>query len=159
LTTKDQKDNLFSLIKSLTKSEKRQFKLYVGRLGVNSESKFLIITKYFNDRLPKFNLKNVGFREKLWLYKAHLWYSFLMQDFLNCYKYASKWVDLFHQNPSMINLNPVFYLKGNNYLLESIYFIRNKPKFEKKLDHFISTVNNIKFNKDENVSTLIFLSK
>ena len=41
LTTKDQKDNLFSLVKSLTKSEKRQFKLYVGRLGVNSDSKFL----------------------------------------------------------------------------------------------------------------------
>ncbi|BAO76079.1 hypothetical protein [Winogradskyella sp. PG-2] len=319
MTTKDQKDNLFSLVKSLTKSEKRQFKLYVGRLGVNSDSKFLklfnlldkakgynenailktgivkktqlanvkahlykqvlislklnpshqnvrsqireqldfasilyhkglykqslkildkakylaivneeknmafeivelekiiesqyitrsisnradelavqardlsaqnviasklsnlslqlysiilktgyvknekeslIVTKYFNDRLPKFNLKEVGFREKLWLYKAHLWYSFLMQDFLNCYKYASKWVDLFYQNPSMINLNPVFFLKGNNYLLESIYFIRNKTKFVKKLDHFKTTVGDQKFNKDENVSTLVFL--
>jgi glutaredoxin-related protein len=319
LITKDQKDNLFSLVKSLTKSEKRQFKLYVGRLGVNSDSKFLklfnlldkakayneasilktnivkkqqlanvkahlykqilislrlnpshqnirsqireqldfasilyhkglykqslkildkakelaivneeknmafeivelekiieaqyitrsmstradelamqakelsaqnviasklsnlslqlystilktgyvkneeeshMVTKYFNDRLPEINLKKIGFREKLWLYKANLWQSFLLQDFLNCYKYASKWVGLFHQNPSMINLNPVFYLKGNNYLLESIYFIRNKPKFVKKLDHFKATVNNIKFNKDENVSTLIFL--
>jgi len=39
--TKDQKDNLFLLVKSLTKSEKRQFKLYVGRLGVNEDSKFL----------------------------------------------------------------------------------------------------------------------
>lgn len=319
MTTKDQKDNLFSLVKSLTKSEKRQFKLYVGRLGVNSDSKFLklfnlldksksynegliiksgivkkqqianvkahlykqilislklnpshqnirsqireqldfasilyhkglykqslkildkakdlaivneeknlafeivelekiieaqyitrsintradelaiqakelsalnviasklsnlslqlysiilktgyvkneeesqMITKYFNGRLPKFKMSNVGFREKLWLYKAYLWYSFLMQDFLNCYKYASKWVDLFHQNPSMINLNPVFYLKGNNYLLESIFFIRNKPKFVKKLEHFKSTVNSTKFNKDENVSALVFL--
>ena len=35
------KDNLFVLIKSLSKSEKRQFKLYVGRLGVNTDSKFL----------------------------------------------------------------------------------------------------------------------
>ena len=319
MITKDQKDNLFSLVKSLTKSEKRQFKLYVGRLGVNSDSKFLklfnlldkakayneatilksgivkkqqlanvkahlykqilislklnpshqnvrlqireqldfatilyhkglykqslkildkakelaianeeknpafeivelekiieaqyitrsistradelavqakvlstqnmiasklsnlslqlystilktgyvknekesaLVTKYFNDRLPKFDLSSVGFREKLWFYKAHLWYSFLMQDFLNCYKYASKWVDLFHENPSMINLNPVFYLKGNNYLLESIFFIRNKPKFVKKLEHFKSTVSHTKFNKDENVSTLIFL--
>ena len=39
--TKAQKDNLFQLIKSLSKSEKRQFKLYVGRLGVNTDSKFL----------------------------------------------------------------------------------------------------------------------
>ncbi|NRD19303.1 hypothetical protein HNV08_04520 [Winogradskyella eckloniae] len=317
--TKDQKDNLFSLVKSLTKSEKRQFKLYVGRLGVNSDSKFLklfnlldkaktyneaailksdivkksqlanvkahlykqilislklnpshqnvrlqireqldfasilyhkglykqslkildkakelaianeeknsafeivelekiieaqyitrsintradelavqakelssqnviasklsnlslqlysiilktgyvkneeesqMVTQYFNDRLPKINDKKIGFREKLWLYKAYLWYSFLLQDFLNCYKYASKWVDLFHQNPSMINLNPVFYLKGNNYLLESLFFTGNKPKFVKKLNQFKAIVNDVKFNKDENVSTLIFL--
>lgn len=319
MTTKDQKDNLFSLVKSLTKSEKRQFKLYVGRLGVNSDSKFLklfnlldkakayneasiiktgivkktqlanvkahlykqvlislklnpshqnvrsqireqldfasilyhkglykqslkildkakdlaivneeknmafeivelekiiesqyitrsistradelaiqardlsaqnviasklsnlslqlysiilktgyvkneeegkIVTKYFNDRLPAIKGKKLGFREKLWYYKAQLWYNFLLQDFLNCYRYASKWVDLFHQNPSMINLNPVFYLKGNNYLLESIFFISNKSKFVKKLDHFKTIVQNTKFNKDENVSTLIFL--
>ena len=37
----EQKDNLFQLIKSLTKSEKRQFKLYVGRMGSNNNAKFL----------------------------------------------------------------------------------------------------------------------
>ena len=39
----DQKDNLFQLIKSLTKSEKRQFKLYVGRMGSNNNAKFLSV--------------------------------------------------------------------------------------------------------------------
>ena len=34
--TNDQKDPLFILVKSLSKSEKRQFKVYVGRLGVNT---------------------------------------------------------------------------------------------------------------------------
>ncbi|WP_412559514.1 hypothetical protein [Winogradskyella sp. MIT101101] len=319
MTTKDQKDNLFSLVKSLTKSEKRQFKLYVGRLGVNADSKFLnlfnlldkaktyneetilqskivkkqqlanvkahlykqilislklnpshqnvrsqireqldfasilyhkglykqglkildkakdlaianeeknlafeivelekiiesqyitrsisnradelaiqardlssqnviasklsnlslqlysiilktgyvkneeeakIVTKYFNDRLPKIKKKKLGFREKLWYYKAHLWHSFLLQDFLNCYRYASKWVDLFYQNPKMINVNPVFFLKGNNYLLEAIFFIGNKPRFVEKLKDFKATVDNKKFIQDENVSTLVFL--
>ena len=41
--TREQKDNLFVLVKSLSKSEKRQFKLYVGRLGVNEDSKFLML--------------------------------------------------------------------------------------------------------------------
>ena len=41
--TKEPKDNLFVLVKSLSKSEKRQFKLYVGRLGVNDDSKFLLL--------------------------------------------------------------------------------------------------------------------
>ncbi len=35
-----QNDALFVLIKSLTKSEKRQFNLYVGRLDGNVDAKF-----------------------------------------------------------------------------------------------------------------------
>ncbi|WP_405576963.1 hypothetical protein [Winogradskyella sp. Asnod2-B02-A] len=317
--TKDQKDNLFSLVKSLTKSEKRQFKLYVGRLGVNSDSKFLnlfnlldkaktyneafilksgivkkqqlanvkahlykqilislklnpshqnvrlqireqqdfasilyhkglykqslkildkakelaianeeknsafeivelekviesqyitrsistradelaiqakelsslnviasklsnlslqlystilktgyirneeeanMVINYFNKSLPKFKIEKLGFREKLWLYKANLWQSFLLQDFLNCYKYASKWVNLFYENPSMINLNPVFFLKGNNYLLEALFFIGNQPKFLEKFAEFEATVQNPNFPTDENVASLVFL--
>lgn len=46
--TKSQKDNLFQLIKSLSKSEKRQFKLYVGRLGVNADSKFLNLFNFLD---------------------------------------------------------------------------------------------------------------
>nr|WP_218845002.1 hypothetical protein [Winogradskyella pacifica] len=319
MITKDQKDNLFSLVKSLTKSEKRQFKLYVGRLGVNSDSKFLnlfnlldkskgyneaviiksgivkkqqlanvkahlykqilislklnpshqnvrsqireqldfasilyhkglykqslkildkakelaiineeknsafeivelekviesqyitrsistradelavqakelsslnviasklsnlslqlystilktgyirnekeanMVIDYFNNHVPKVDIEKLGFREKLWLYKANLWQSFLLQDFLNCYKYASKWVDLFYQNPSMINLNPVFFLKGNNYLLEALVFIGNKQKFLEKFSEFEATVQKSNFPQDENVATLVFL--
>ena len=58
----DQKDNLFQLIKSLTKSEKRQFKLYVGRMGSNNDSKFLNL----------FNLldKSSKYSEKLILEKG-----------------------------------------------------------------------------------------
>ena len=41
--TNDQKENLFVLIKSLSKSEKRQFKLFVGRMDSNLDSKFLIL--------------------------------------------------------------------------------------------------------------------
>ncbi len=37
----EQKDALFTLIKSLSKSEKRQFRLYVGRLGGNREANFI----------------------------------------------------------------------------------------------------------------------
>ena len=90
------------------------------------------ITKYFNDRLPKYNINTLGFREKLWLYKAYLWYSFLTQDFLACYKYASKWVTLFYDHKDQIVLNPVFFLKGNHYLLESLFFLYLALEYLKK---------------------------
>lgn len=124
---------------------------------VKNEAESKAVTKYFEDRLPVVDIAKLGFREKLWYYKTHLWYSFLMQDFLNCYKYALKWVDLFYANPSMISLNPVFFLKGNNYLLEALYFIKNKPKFVGKLSDFYAIVERSDFPKDENVASLVFL--
>ncbi|WP_281846346.1 hypothetical protein [Olleya namhaensis] len=124
---------------------------------VKNEAESKAVTKYFEDRLPEVDLAKLGFREKLWFYKTYLWYSFLMQDFLNCYKYALKWVGLFYENPSMISLNPVFFLKGNNYLLEALYFIKNKPKFVGKLSDFYAIVERSDFPKDENVASLVFL--
>ena len=88
---------------------------------VRNDQDLRSVKDYFDDHLPHVKLEELGFREKLWLYKAHLWYSFLTQDFLSSYKYSSKWVDLFHENEDMISLNPVFYLKGNHYLLESLF--------------------------------------
>ncbi len=124
---------------------------------VKNQQESIAVAKYFKDRLPEVNLSDLGFREKLWYYKAHLWYSFLMQDFLNCYKYALKWVGLFYENPNMITLNPVFFLKGNNYLLEALYFIKNKQKFNIKLLEFNTIVKQANFPNDENVVSLVFL--
>ncbi|RNC88310.1 MAG: hypothetical protein ED556_03760 [Winogradskyella sp.] len=115
------------------------------------------ITTYFNNRLPEYSIKELGFREKLWLYKVYLWYSFLLQDFKNCYKYASKWVNLFYENPSMIRLNPVFFLKGNNYLLEALFFIGNREKFKNALSKLEEIKNGNSLPKDENVEALSFL--
>lgn len=115
------------------------------------------ITKFFKKRLPKYNIRMLGFREKLWLYNAYLWYSFLLQDFKNCYRYARKWVDLFHQYPNMVSLHPVFFLKGNNYLLEALFMIGNKEKYGEALQDFINIQNKTKFPNDKNIETLSFL--
>ncbi|GHC48473.1 hypothetical protein [Ulvibacter litoralis] len=124
---------------------------------VKNEEESNWVTNYFNKRMPKYKIEDLGFREKLWLYKAHLWYSFLLQDFLNCYKYSLKWVDLFYQYPGMIYLNPVFFLKGNNYLLESLFLSRNRTKFQENLEKFETILKQKEFPKDDNVEALTFL--
>ena len=84
---KAQKDNLFSLVKSLTKSEKRQFKLYVGRLGVNSDSKFLKLFNLF-DKAKEYNeasiLKSgIVKKQQIANVKAHLYRQILISLKLN----------------------------------------------------------------------------
>ncbi len=124
---------------------------------VKDEEQSKRITEYFSARLPNYDLRQLGFREKLWLYKAYLWYSFLMQDFLNCYKYALKWVELFEEHQHMIQLNPVFFLKGNNYLLEALFFLKQKVKFDQRLQQFEQITASNSFPKDENIEALGFL--
>ncbi|MCK5402083.1 MAG: hypothetical protein KAJ28_10665 [Flavobacteriaceae bacterium] len=115
------------------------------------------VTKYFNDRLPKYDINKLGFREKLWLFKAYLWYSFLTQDFLSCYKYSTKWVDLFYANKNMIELNPVFFLKGNHYLLETLFYINYYNKFKTTLSNLENITKEKWFPKDDNIESLTFM--
>ncbi|MGB5376438.1 hypothetical protein [Muriicola sp.] len=124
---------------------------------VRSNDDLQRVKKYFESHLPKYDINELGFREKLWLYKAHLWYSFLIQDFLSCYKYASKWVDLFYEYKEMIHLNPVFFLKGNHYLLESLFYVKYASQFELVLANLEKTVAEKNFPSNDNISSLSFL--
>lgn len=124
---------------------------------VRNDDDYQRVTKYFNDRLPQFDYKDLGFREKLFLYKAYLWYSFLIQDFVSCFKYSRKWVDLFLEREDMISLNPVFFIKGNNYLLESLFYLRRHKMFKEALGQFEHFIDIKKAIIDENTTTLAYL--
>jgi len=85
--TTDIKDNLFVLIKSLTKSEKRQFKLYVGRMDSNEDSKFLNLFNLL-DKIRKYDEKkiiesNIVTKQQLSNLKAHLYKQILISLRLN----------------------------------------------------------------------------
>ena len=81
------KDNLFVLIKSLTKSEKRQFKLYVGRMGSNEDSKFLSLFNVMDKMLryqEKIILeKGIVTKQQLSNLKAHLYKQILISLRMN----------------------------------------------------------------------------
>jgi len=124
---------------------------------VKNDKEHQKVKDYFNKRMPVFKIETLGFREKLWLYKSHLWYSFLIQDFKSCYKYARKWVDLFYDNESMIPLNPVFFLKGYQYLLETLFYTKHHTKFKTSLTDFEDITQKSWFPNDDNINGLVFL--
>lgn len=114
------------------------------------------IHTYFEDKLPKYDFKMLGFREKLWLYKAHLWKSFLTQDFLSSYKYAQKCVELFKHHPEQIVTHPVFYLKSKHYLFEALFFIKKHKAFTQELDWFIDEIKHDLIPKNSNTELLMY---
>ena len=124
---------------------------------VRNDKDYEEIKLFFETSLPEYELKSLGVKERLYLYKAYLWYNFITQDFVASYRYAQKWVDLFYYNPKMKKNNPVFYLKGINYLLESLFLIQHLTKFKSTLNFFEEELNNHEILLNENTESLAFL--
>jgi hypothetical protein len=124
---------------------------------VKNKDDVLYVTNYFKKRLPSYKISELSFKEKLFLYKAYLWYHLILQDFVNSYKFSQKWVDLFDDKPSMKIQNPVFYLKGINYLLESLYLIKHKAKFIEIFNKLEYEIDNELIALSENTKSLVFL--
>ena len=115
------------------------------------------IKNYFRKKLPEYDFKELGFKERLWLYKASLWYSFLIQDFLGCYRYSMKWKELFVEYQHLIPIHPVSYLKGNHYLLESLFYLNHTELFEDTLKKLEDSLRDPQIPHNDNISALSFL--
>ena len=46
------------------------------------------------------------------------------------YRYAQKWIDIFHEQPLMIKVETGFYIKGMHNLLNAHFDLRNFDGFE-----------------------------
>ncbi|MGB0836512.1 MAG: hypothetical protein ACPGRE_00305 [Flavobacteriaceae bacterium] len=114
------------------------------------------VNDYFEARMPVFDHSELGFRERLFYYQACLWRALIVQDFKNSYRFSRKWVDLFDEKPQMKKLNPVFYLKGVNYLLESMFYLRH-PKFEDVLAQLFEDNEGESFFVNDNTKSQAFL--
>ena len=116
-----------------------------------------LVTTYFESHIPKYLIAELGFREKLFLYKAHLWFSLITQDFVNSYRYSQKWIDIFNENPDMKMAHPIFYLKGYNYLLESLFMLKHHKKFKETLDNFNVDIIEKNFLLNPNTEALAYV--
>lgn len=116
------------------------------------------VLNLFNDQIKKIKLDQLNFTEKLWYFKAHVWKNQLLQDYKYTLKYAYQWVDMFHKKPEMIISHPVWYIKGNTYLLKILFLYGNIDILEEHFEHFNTMVNSQNFAQNENLQALIFLT-
>ena len=133
------------------------YSLFLQKGYVKTDEELKYVNEFFYSRMPDLQLESLGFRERLWYYNAQLWHNFIIQDFLACYTYATRWTELFYRAPKMIDLNPVFYLRGAQYLLEALFFIGDVSRFKIALSRLEQTVAHPSFPKRDNVQSLAFL--
>jgi hypothetical protein len=105
-------------------------------------------------------LKETGFYQRMFVYQSFSWYAFIRQDFIQYYRYTSKWVSLFEEQPLMIRVETGHYIKGLHNLLNAHFDLRNHKKFEVTLSKFerFSQTKRVKENDNFRMQAFIYIN-
>lgn len=105
------------------------YALYLKVGFVRDEKENLFVQQFFQSKMIPYRFQDLGFEEKMHLYNAHVWYNYIIQDFVMCYKYARQWIALFEANEAMISTRKEMYLKGMHNLLSALFNLRSYNRF------------------------------
>ena len=123
-----------------------QLDSHLMKLGMaRNKEDYKTIQSFFKQNLPEHKIEELSFNEKITLYNSLVWYNHITHDFLMCYRYAQKWVDLFDQFPKMKEVDVEMYLKGIHNLLLSLIHIRHHAKYSEVLS-LLENVDVTKYN-------------
>ena len=131
------------MVAKLSNLALRLYSWYIKNGHARNETDEISVISFLKNNLPEKAHEQTGFYERLYLYQSYCWYAFIRQDFLMYYRYAQKWIDIFHEHPLMIRVETGYYIKGFHNLLNAHFDLRNYQKFEIDLQVFI------KFSKTE----------
>lgn len=122
------------IITQLSNLALQLYSWYVKHGHARNEKDEAVVKEFFYSRLPEDAYLQTGFYERLYLYQSYGWYAFIRQDFIQYYRYAQKWVNLFDEYPEMLNVETGHYLKGMHNLLNAHFDLRNHQQFDIILD-------------------------
>jgi hypothetical protein len=108
------------------------YALYLKGGFARDEKDYLFVKEFFYSRLRPYRLDELGFEEKMHLYNSFVWYNYINQDFLMCYKYARLWIDLFEEYPEMKAIRKEMHLKGIYNLLHALFNLRSYQRFSEE---------------------------
>lgn len=116
-----------------------------------------ILARFFQQNIPADPTTLKSFYQRLYLYQSYCWYAFIRLDFLLYYRYTQKWVDIFHQEPDMIQVETSHYIRGLHNLVSAHFDLRNYDKFEQMLRFFEKFAESDTVRNNENNKILVFV--
>jgi tetratricopeptide (TPR) repeat protein len=149
-----------SMVSRMSSLALHLYSMYISNGHARNEKDEAAVIKFFTFNLPSNSHKQTGFYERLYLYQSYCWYAFIRQDFLQYYRYAQKWVDIFHEQPLMIKVETGYYIKGIHNLLNAHFDLRNFEGFDIALKQFKDFAATDLARKHDNhrVQTFVYIS-
>jgi hypothetical protein len=139
IVIKTQSDDLVTTIKNsndLSNLSLLLYGLYLKYGYVKDKRDFEYVSAYFETHLPKVNVKELKFFDKIYFYQSYVWFYHMTQDFVNYYKFSQKWVEAFRSEPQMIELDTTLYIKGLHNALNALYMATKREKFRLAFEDF-----------------------
>lgn len=115
------------------------------------------VREYLALHLPEEAKTASGFYEKLYLYQSYCWFAFIRQDFLQYYRYTQRWVDLFENEPGMIEVETGNYIKGMHNLMGAHFDLLNPGKLAETIEKFERFSHRKLVVQNENNRILVFI--
>ncbi len=125
-----------ALITKLSNLSLELYGWYINHGHARNEAEEKELQRFFNEAMQGVTIDEKDFYQRLYYYQSWCWYAFIRQDFLMYYRYTSKWVDLFDQQPLMVGIETMHYIKGVHNLLNAHFDLDNQEKFERLLEKF-----------------------
>ena len=125
-----------AVVNQLSNLSLQLYSWYIRNGHARNEADIASIKEFFESELPPDIELMSGFYEKLYLYQSYCWYAFIRQNFLQYYRYALKWVQLFESNPMMIGAETAIYIKGMHNLMGACFDLLNHKKLSEVLKRF-----------------------
>lgn len=123
---------------------------------IKNENDFHQISTSFNNSLPEKSDSKLSFYSHIYMLQSYVWFNYITQDFISCYKYALKWVNYFEGFPKMKANDPVLYMKGLHNCLSALFYCTEANRFNKQLAVLEIFIQDYKSSFNENQSLLAF---
>ena len=125
------------------------------RYGYTKDKKdFRFVKEFFDSHNPDVDTAGLDFYEKLLLFQSYVWYNNMIQDFVNTYRYAQSWVDLFHKHESKTISETPLYLKGLHNALNALFMVQRYDKFLAAYNELLLIGENKKLISNKNNESL-----
>jgi tetratricopeptide (TPR) repeat protein len=132
----DEVNESLVLVSKLSNLSLLLYSWYIKNGHSRNEEEAKAMRNFFNEQFDINPVNCKSFYEKLFLYQCYCWNAFIRQDFLQYYRYTQKWVDLFDEEPQMLEIETAHYIKGMHNLMGAHFNLGNHHKLNDTLKKF-----------------------
>jgi len=113
---------------ALSSLKQRLHSWFIRNGHVRNDTEKIELVIFFHSYLPN-SQRSITFFEKIYLYFSYVWYYHILLDFEKVIEYTNKWIDLYQQQPIMLEKDPILYLRGLHYLLIASWYCKNHSQY------------------------------